>query len=719
MNRREIIIEKDFVKIWRDANGVAHVDAQDVTILYWGMGFCHAMDRGLQILIMRILAQGRCSEFLEASDELLINDTYMRRMHWGENTKAEVDKLEQGTEKLCQAYCNGINDYFVKKIPWELKRLNYQPEPWELGDLITLYRMNSYLTLEQSQAETEKFLIQLIQGGTTLEMVDELFPKLLNGLDEELIKKVKLDHKITLQENVWNTILPKSISSASWVIAGEKSSTGKPVLMNALHSEVSRLPNTCYELVLKCQNKYMMGTTVPGLPCVFMGRNNNLAWSMSSTSVDSVDFWIEHCQGGQYLEDRNKWADFRKRCEIIKCKDHADRMVLYYENDHGVLEGDPSKEGYYLTQSWTSKKIGARTLNSFVKMFHASNVADGMNFLSKVESLSNWTFADRYGNIGYQMSGVLPQRRVGVSGLVPLPGWKRENNWDGFIDSRKLSRCLNPQQGFFVFANNDLDHSGRLQFTSTTIESYRAQRIKQKLTEKSPFSVDEILTLQQDVFSNQAEQFLEVIKHLIPDTPTGDILRQWDCCYTADSLGASLFERVYRLLLHKVFAINGITKNRINAIANSSGTYKDLYMIFDRILLGDESAWFGGNKRDHLYRKIIAEALLEKPKPWQENKKTILSHPVFGGILPAFLGFDRGPITMTGGRATLDHGQVHQNEQKKIGFAPIFRMVADLNTGELHTNMAGGHSDRRFSRWYCSELNSWLHGKYKTLSGSL
>ena len=39
----------------RDENGVPQIVADDLEGLHWGMGYCHAMDRGLQMLLMRIL----------------------------------------------------------------------------------------------------------------------------------------------------------------------------------------------------------------------------------------------------------------------------------------------------------------------------------------------------------------------------------------------------------------------------------------------------------------------------------------------------------------------------------------------------------------------------------------------------------------------------------------------------------------------------------------
>jgi penicillin amidase len=34
----------------------------------------------------------------------------------------------------------------------------------------------------------------------------------------------------------------------------------------------------------------------------------------------------------------------------------------------------------------------------------------------------------------------------------------------------------------------------------------------------------------------------------------------------------------------------------------------------------------------------------------------------------------------------------------------------------MHTVLAGGVSDRRFSRWYTSDLRRWLRGEYKRLA---
>jgi len=45
----------------------------------------------------------------------------------------------------------------------------------------------------------------------------------------------------------------------------------------------------------------------------------------------------------------------------------------------------------------------------------------------------------------------------------------------------------------------------------------------------------------------------------------------------------------------------------------------------------------------------------------------------------------------------------------------FFRTVTDFAEEETYTNMAGGPSDRRFSKWYTSDLQNWLDGNYKVV----
>ena len=92
-----------------------------------------------------------------------------------------------------------------------------------------------------------------------------------------------------------------------------------------------------------------------------------------------------------------------------------------------------------------------------------------------------------------------------------------------------------------------------------------------------------------------------------------------------------------------------------------------------------------------------------------------MRHLVFGGKLPAFLGFDRGPVTGIGGRAAIHQGQIYRSDNRDTTFFPSYRIVSDLSGYDCRSNIAVGPSDRRFSKWYVSDLENWKKGKYRTL----
>ncbi|HOX16152.1 MAG TPA: penicillin acylase family protein, partial [Smithellaceae bacterium] len=253
-------------KIWRDQHGVCHVTGKDKTEVFGLMGYAHAKDRGMQILLMRILGQGRASEILDSSDEVLGIDKFFKRMNWAGSTSSEIEKFSPEAEKIIDAYCHGINKALAEKIPWEFKLFGYQPEPWRAEDVILISRMVGYLTLAQSQGEMERLFIEFVQAGLDKERLDELFPGILGDLDIDLVKKVELQERLVSPSSLWNIAAPLMMASNNWAVSGKKTASGKPILANDPHLEVNRLPNIWYEMVLQTGDTYAMGGTMPGAP---------------------------------------------------------------------------------------------------------------------------------------------------------------------------------------------------------------------------------------------------------------------------------------------------------------------------------------------------------------------------------------------------------------------------------------------------------------------
>ena len=706
-------------KIWRDKNGVCHVEGQDWREVFALMGYAHGKDRGMQLLLMRILGQGRASELLDSSDEMLEIDTFFRRMNWTGSVSAEIEKLTPDAKELSEAYCDGVNRAFSEKIPWECRLFGFTPEPWCIDDSILISRMIGYLTLAQSQGEMERLLIEFVQAGMDETRLNELFPGILGGLDMDLIKKIKLQQRLVSPTSLWNIAAPVAMASNNWAVSGKKTVSGKPILANDPHLEVNRLPNVWYEMALKTVDTYAIGGTMPGAPALLVGRNPQLAWSATYTFMDGTDSWIEQCKDGNYRREPDQWAPFAERKEIIKRKKKDPVTVTFYENRHGVLEGDPNQDGYYIATAWAPSFSGAVTFNSLVGMLDAGTVTEGMALLGRVETSWNFIMADKEGNIGYQMSGLMPKRRQGVSGFVPLPGWEGKNDWQGFEDPEDLPRCYNPDCGYLVTTNQNLNDFGAVDPINVGMGPYRSDRIGKLLSEDNEITRETMFRLHFDVYSIQAESFMKILAPLLPDTREATILKNWNFEYSADSKGACLFDRFYRALYREVFGEHGFGTDAVDYIDQHTGMFNDFYVNFDRILLSEQSSWFGGRTREDIYRQAAEKALKSPPRKWGDTRKVILKNIIFDGKLPKFFGFDRGPITIIGSLATPHQGQIFESAGRQTTFAPSFRMVTDLSTDEIYTNMAGGPSDRRFSKWYCSDLENWIAGRYKKIDASV
>ena len=170
------------IRIVRDNNGIPHIEADDLKGLYMGQGYVHARDRGLQMLLMRILGKGRASELLDSGDDTLNIDIFFRKMNWRGNTETELEKLSPEIKGYLESYCEGVNKALKEKYPWEFKLLKYSPEPWAPEDSIMMSRMIGYLTLAQSQAEIERLFVEMVQAEIPEKKLGELFPGFLRDL---------------------------------------------------------------------------------------------------------------------------------------------------------------------------------------------------------------------------------------------------------------------------------------------------------------------------------------------------------------------------------------------------------------------------------------------------------------------------------------------------------------------------------------------------------
>lgn len=701
------------IRLSRDLEGVLHVDAKDVKDLYWGMGYAHALDRGLQMLMTRTLGQGRACELLNDDEDMLGVDLFFRRMNWSGRVEAEVAQIDQETLDLVNAYCDGVNQRFGEKIPWELRAVGHRVDPWTVEDVILMTRMIGYINLAQSQGDLERFFIEVVQAGVDDARVEALFPGALQAVDRASVEAVTLGARVVANSALWG-LVPRMIASNSWVIHGSRTASGKPIMANDPHLEVNRLPNVWCEQVLSTPDNRAICATMPGIPGPLIGRHDHVAWGATYTFMDAVDSWMEDCKEGTFRRG-DAWQPFVERRETILRKKGEPHEVVFYDNLHGTLDGDPHVPGIYLATRWSASDSGSASIMAAKDMWHATTVQEGMAALGRLETAWNWVFADVSGQIGYQMSGRMPRRHPDWDGFVPAPGWDEAYDWQGFVDLKELPRCVDPPEGFIVTANQDLNHLGHADPINAPMGDWRARRIEEQLARTTEADVALCQALQTDVHSLHAEEFMELfrpgLEKLQGDREIGAsaaAMMAWNFSYDAPE--AATFEAIYTRLCAEVLGV-GLGPEVWDFLVTETGLFTDFYDTFDAVILDLDSPWWQDLDPGHVLDVALRHGLAYPVTPWPQTIR--MGHMLLGGRLPAWLGFDVKSLVLRGGRSTPNQGQIYRSGGRVTCFAPSIRMVADLGQAHVHTSLAGGPSDRRFSRWYTRDLARWQAGTYK------
>ncbi len=66
------------------------------------------------------------------------------------------------------------------------------------------------------------------------------------------------------------------VGSNSWVVNSEKSESGKPIIANDPHLAFS-VPGIWYAAVIKSPGWNVAGVTLPGVPGIVIGKNENIS----------------------------------------------------------------------------------------------------------------------------------------------------------------------------------------------------------------------------------------------------------------------------------------------------------------------------------------------------------------------------------------------------------------------------------------------------------
>jgi len=721
----------DFVA-HRDAAGIAHVEADSWQDALYALGYLHAVDRPTQIFFSRVVARGEAAARIANKPELVETDRFFRRAGLHLNLEREVENLRPSTREQLDRYCSGVNDGLQeagRSLPMWVTR--FHPRPWQPTAVLAIGNLLSFAGLAVAAQENERLLLELIQAGIRPELLRELMSPYLDDVDFEPLLDIRIERRLSDEALEMLADLPRLAGSNAWAVGPQRSATRQPLLAADPHLEVNRLPAIWYEVALHWRGKndssgnYVMGATLPGCPLMAVGRSRQLSWGVTYLHADTSDYFAEDCRPGgatgwQYRRAQ-RWHDFELREEVIERKGAESITEHVFENEQGTLRWDLTDQpaGKYLGAKWIGSHEGSgRSIGCWLDVLQCKNARQAMDVVREnPHPTLVWVFADAEGHIGRQASGWLPERPAGQIGAVPALAWDETTHWQGQLPSSELPSLYDPPEGYLASANENLDRVGEFLLHSHALPNYRKQRIAERLHELQQATVLDMQQLQYDVTSLQSRRLLPIFLPHLPDGPLQALLSTWDHQYTPESTAATAFQQLYRQVVLEIFGHEeGIGWRRMFFLCTRMGYSSMVLTAIDDLLCRPKSLWWQGRDKGELIRTAAERAAEEKVVPWGEANAFHFANRFFeGSRVGRLLGFHSERKAMPGCQATPFQGHLLATATRESSFAPSYHFVTDMGTDEAWTNLPGGASESRFSRWYRNDIPRWLAGGYKQL----
>ncbi|BCB89244.1 hypothetical protein Psuf_065570 [Phytohabitans suffuscus] len=379
------------VTAYRDEYGIPQLYASSELDLFKAQGYVHAQDRFWEMDFRRHLTSGRLAELFGPS--MVPTDAFLRTLGWREVAAREWQLVSPQTRAYLQAYADGVNAWIAghggsdasgrKSLEYPLLSLlnpGYTVERWDPVDSIASLKAMAWDLASNKYLEMDRSV--LLSHGLRREQIDELFPAYpfdRNSpiLSDGAVVNGAFDATATptspaapggagavAVEQAWRSdaapvfgalrgavaalkgrlgVTITGVGSNSWVVSGELTASGKPLLANDPHVGPS-IPGMWYQVGLHCSCTYdVAGFSLSGLPGVLIGHNDRISWGFTNLAPDVTDFYLEKVDGNRYYDGAG-WRALTTREEVIEVAGREPVTVTVRSTGHGPLLSDRSAD---------------------------------------------------------------------------------------------------------------------------------------------------------------------------------------------------------------------------------------------------------------------------------------------------------------------------------------------------------------------------------------
>ncbi|MGE0657293.1 MAG: penicillin acylase family protein [Pyrinomonadaceae bacterium] len=580
----------------RDARDIPYIEARNDADLYFVQGYVTAGDRLWQMDLLRRRARGETAEIFGKA--ALEDDKLWRRYGFAQVAEANLRHLAPELQAALERYAAGVNAYIAtltpETMPAEFRILQYKPSPWKPTDTIVIGKVlaealsstwrfdldraaaaslpaDKLKDLNNQVTPYDVVLFGTDKAGARASAADPLAPRIS---DETLLAA---DRLMAIRDRSLAEIglhAEDLAASNNWVISGKLTADGKPILANDPHLAATA-PGIWYLSHLTTPSMRVAGVTIPGVPGIILGHNENFAWGATNVGPDVQDIYVETFDGKgtdasplRYKTPAG-WAPATVRREVIKVrtslvKTDTEPVTLdVIETRHGPIILEEGAKRYAL--KWTAFDPRNSEFEAFVNLNRGKDWKDFKRaVMAYGGATQNFVYADTKGNIGWYAAGRIPTRRT-AHGELPYDGSTNDGEWTGFIPFDELPHLYNPPGGLIVTANQRIVGTSYKypQISRGAASPWRARRIYDKLTEheladgKIKITMDEVSRVQHDIYNLPFHMLAkEIVDSKAASTQTTAVLKDWDGKTRADSMAPVLVNEIRNCMANRIADAN-------------------------------------------------------------------------------------------------------------------------------------------------------------------
>ncbi len=673
------------VTIIRDDFGVPHIYGKTDADAVFGLLYAQCEDDFNRVEQNYIWATGRLAEV--EGESALYSDLRAKLFMTEEEAKANYEKSPDWLKKLCNAFADGIN-YYLHTHPEVKPKLLTKFKPW----------MPFYFSEGSIGGDIERISTRKIKA-------------FYEG-DMEIPKAENLKIKNTEE-------IKEPQGSNGIAISGKLTDSGNPILLINPHTSFY-FRGEVHVVSEEGLNAY--GAVTWGQFFVYQGFNEKTGWMHTSTYTDVMDEFKEtivKMNDNLYYTYGEELREVKQTTIELKYKE-ADTVVKKtfpaYRTHHGPIT-------HKVDNKWTASAMMWEPIRALEQSYIRTKQSGYNGFRKMMDirtnSSNNTVYADSEGNIAYFHGNFIPKRDTIFDYTKPVDGSNPKTDWKGLHTIDENILVLNPENGWLQNCNST-PYTAALEFSpekknypnymSIDRENFRGVHAIQLLTDKSGFTLDNVIELAHDPYLPAFEVLIPALvkssQYIKNDKLQGaiQVLEHWDFKTSKESVAMTLAHYYGTKCLQLGFS--GKVKKRptqielFSSINNflSAKEQTDVLATVLKELTNNFGTWKIPWGKVNRYQRLNGDIR----QPFNDDKPSI-------------------PVGFASGRwgALAAYGARYHNNTKKIYGTRGNSFVAVVEFGDrvkAKTILAGGQSGNPNSEHFNNQAQAYVDMRFKNVA---